>query len=291
MGAKICVITGGTSGIGLAAAKRLAREAGTVVILSRNQDQELKAVDAVQKASGNLNVAAVRAELSALEAVRAAAREILDRFGRIDILVNNAGAFYSQFLIGDEGIERTLAVNYLSHFLLTQRLMPALAASKDARIINLGSDTHRYGRIHFDDLNLERNYHGLRAYAQSKLAILLFTAEFARRCPYPNVSAYCLEPGLVRTQIGSKAASRLHGLFWRLQVRLRSSREPEEAAASIASVAFDPVFRGRSGIYLDGTAREALRSRQAAIPADSSRLWDESLRLCGGNPFFGEVAQ
>ncbi|UCF38796.1 MAG: SDR family NAD(P)-dependent oxidoreductase [Acidobacteriota bacterium] len=287
---KTCVITGASSGIGRAVAAGLSRRCETVVLAARASRALTEAGAAIRESSKIPNVLLVEADFSELDEVWQAARRLRDSLGQIDLLVNNAGAYHSTRRVNSAGIERTLAVNYLSHFLLTQRLLPLLKRSAEARIVNVGSDSQRYGAIHREDLNLQRNYHGLRAYAQSKLANYLFTREFARRCPYANLAIFCIEPGLVRTNIGVKNSGLLHRLFWRIQLGVRSPRTPEEAADAILRLAAAPSGRERTGRYWNKNAQETMPELKTGEEARAQWLWEESLRLCGIGRFFEEVA-
>src|SRR5690606_22036064 len=143
-------------------------------------------------------------DLCSQRQIRQVGAAIQSAHPRIDVLVNNAGIWTSRCELTDDQVEKQFAVNHLAYFLLTHLLYRNIAASPDGRIINIGSDSHKYGRINFDDLNLQRSYHGLKAYGQSKLANLLFTYEFHRIRKHPHVSVYCVQPGLVKTDIGVK---------------------------------------------------------------------------------------
>ena len=227
---KICVVTGGTSGIGFETAKALASKGANVTIIARNPEKAHDAVESIRKTSGNENVAFVIADLGKQNEIREAAAEILKKHQQIDVLVNNAGAWFSKMILTRDGVESQFAINHLAYFLLTQLLLPALVKSGNGRIVNVSSDSHFKGKIHFDDLSLEKNYHGLRAYAQSKLANVLFTYELDRQLKAKNlpVTVNALQPGLVKTDIGVKHTISLHSLAWK--IRRLGGVTPEEGA-------------------------------------------------------------
>lgn len=123
------------------------------------------------------------ADLSSQADIKTLAKNILSRYPILDVLINNAGSWYSDMQLTADGIERQWAINHLAPFLLSHLLLPLLAKANDPRIITVSSDSHFHGKIHFEDINLTNNYHGLRAYAQSKLANILFTKAFERLKP------------------------------------------------------------------------------------------------------------
>ena len=202
---------------------------------------------------------------------------------RSNVLVNNAGVWTSRCELTEDKIEKQFAVNHLAYFLLTHLLYPNIAASSDGRIINIGSDSHKYGRINFDDLNLERSYHGLKAYGQSKLANVLFTYELHRRKQHDHVSAYCVQPGLVKTDIGVKHTNPFHGFMWKL--RRLSGMTADEAARTAVYLATSPEASGKSGLYWDKCKPKPSSSR-SKNEQDAARLWEMSERLCGIESYF-----
>ena len=154
----------------------------------------------IERASGR-PVEPLRADFAALAEVRRLAEELLDRYDRIDVLVNNAGTYAHRRELTEDGHERTLAVNHLAPFLLTNLLLDRLRASAPARVVVTSSDAHRGGVLDFDDLELERGWSGLRAYSNSKLANVLFTRALARRLEHQGLVANCFHPGVVGTRL------------------------------------------------------------------------------------------
>ena len=199
------------------------------------------------------------------------------------MLINNAGVWTSRCELTDEKIERQFAVNHLAYFLLTHLLYDNIAKSFDGRVINIGSDSHKYGRINFDDLNLQESYHGLKAYGQSKLANLLFTYELHRIKKHDHVSVYCVQPGLVKTDIGVKHTNPFHSFMWKL--RRLTGMTADEAAQTAIYLATSPEAAGKSGLYWDKCKPKAssMRSRNQE---DATRLWKISEELCGIQNYF-----
>lgn len=196
---KTCVITGATSGIGKESAKALALKGAHVIIVGRNIKKCVSTVKTIKKKTGNTHVDYLCADLSDLSQVRNLAKELNQKYPCIDVLINNAGAFYNPRLETVDGYEMTLALNYLSPFLLTALLIDSLKESKQGRIINVASSSHYVGKINVEDIQLKENYHAIPAYAQSKLALVLFTKELAERLKNTNITVNSLDPGLVAT--------------------------------------------------------------------------------------------
>ena len=202
MAGKTCLVTGANSGIGKETALGLARMGARVVLVCRNVQKGELAVSAIQRETGSTQLDLLIADLSSLESVRALAAQVQQRYPRLDVLINNAGAAVPSRRLSADGIELTLAANHLGPSLLTLLLLDRLKASAPSRIVNVSSDAHRNARLEIDDLQFgRRNYNALGAYAQSKLLMNAFTFELARRLEGTGVTANCLHPGVVTTNI------------------------------------------------------------------------------------------
>jgi NAD(P)-dependent dehydrogenase (short-subunit alcohol dehydrogenase family) len=267
------LVTGGTSGLGLATARALAAQGATVVITGRSPERcRTAAADA--GAAGWLT-----ADFGRLSQVAALADEFEARYGRLDVLVNNAGAVFQRRHLTQEGLELTFVVNHLAAFLLTTRLLDTLEASAPARIVNVSSVAHLYGHIDFDDLALDKGYRPFRAYGRTKLANVMFSHELARRLAGTGVTSNAIHPGFVHTSIGGKGGV-LTGIGWALtQLRWRSLRvEPEQAAEAIVRLATSPDTADVTGAYFDGdTPSES--SPESRDTAACERLWTVSEQL------------
>lgn len=283
MDKRTCVITGATSGIGYAIAKGLASLGFEAILLGRDPHKGSQALESVRAVTGNSSLTYYNVDLCSQKQIRKTAAEIRRHHPRIDVLINNAGVWTSRCELTDEKIEKQFAVNHLAYFLLTHLLYPNIARSADGRIINIGSDSHRYGRIHFEDLNLERTYHGLKAYGQSKLANLLFTYELHRLKQEDHVSVYCVQPGLVKTDIGIKHTNPFHSFMWRL--RRAGGMTPEEAAKTAIYLATAREAAGHSGLYWD-RSKPKPSSARSYDRETASRLWKVSEALCGITDYF-----
>jgi NAD(P)-dependent dehydrogenase (short-subunit alcohol dehydrogenase family) len=271
------LITGGTNGIGLAAAQMLAARGANVAIVGRNEGRTQAAAARIRAvAAAGVAVGTFIADLSSQAAVRKLAVEVLSRYPRLDVLVNNAGAMYTTRQLTADGIEQTWAVNHLAPFLLTTLLLDRLEASAPARIVTTASDAHRGAQLPFEDLNAEHSYRGFGRYGQSKLANILFTLELARRLEGSGVTANCFHPGLV-----ASGFNRNNGLLMSLAMTVLApvSRSSEKGAETLVWLATSPQVAQTSGAYFvderPATPSPAGQDREAA-----QRLWDVSEGQC-----------
>lgn len=280
MSGQTALVTGATGGIGLATAVALAGLGARVGVVGRDEKRTAAAVQAVLAVPGSGGADGFLADFSDQREVRALAAEVLAAHPRLDVLVNNAGGYWSDRHVSADGLEWTFAVNHLAPFLLTSLLEERLRESAPARIVTVASDAHRAGRIEFDDLQAERGYAGMRAYAQSKLANILFTRELARRLSGSGVAAYSVHPGTVRTGFAREDAGRLFGLVLRAGALLMKS--PEQGAQTSVYAASSPELVGRTGEYL-AKSRVAKPSARAQDDVAAARLWSVSEDLVAGS--------
>src|SRR5438445_4266039 len=197
MEGRVCVITGANSGIGKAAALELAGMGATCVIVARNQQKGETAMSEITKQTGNDSIELLLADLSSLQSVRELAQQFQAKYPKLHVLINNAGLFNQRRHVTPDGYEATFAINYLAPFLLTNLLLDELRSSTPSRIVNVSSVGHYNGHINFDDINMEKNYGGWKAYQQSKLALVLFTRELARKLQGTGVTVNSVHPGTV----------------------------------------------------------------------------------------------
>jgi len=280
---KICLITGANSGIGFETAKSLCAKGASVILLCRSLEKANKAIHEIKKEIPDAIAQAAVADLASQVEIRNLAAKINANYPKIDVLINNAGSWFSEVELTKEGIERQWAINHLAPFLLTHLLLPLLVKSEDPRIITISSDSHFHGKIHFEDVNLLKNYHGLRAYAQSKLANVLFTLEFERRKGDLPISVFAVQPGLVKTDIGVKHTISFHAFMWKL--RRLGGMSPQKGAETPIYLASDKDVGKISGNYWDKCQPKA-PSKNATNKEDAAKLWELSMKMCGINDYF-----
>jgi NAD(P)-dependent dehydrogenase (short-subunit alcohol dehydrogenase family) len=277
---KICLITGATSGIGKAAALKLADLGASLILLSRNEKKGEKICDQIRKINNNTKVKYYKADISSMKEIKNISERIKADFDRIDVLINNAGARFDKYFKNDEGIELTFATNHLGHFLLTLSLIEVLKKSKQGRIINVSSPAHSRGTEDLEDIVAPINYDRRLAYGRSKLANLYFTHELSLRLKNTNVTVNAVDPGGVATNFSRNNglyAWLKHYLSYILQLKLIS---PQKAAETIVYLSSSGEVSGITGKYFfekkEISSSPASYNREAAL-----KLWQLSLKLTG----------
>lgn len=276
---KICMVTGATSGIGEATALALSQLGATIIIVGRSREKSEKTVCRIKKATGNANVDFLLADLSSQKEIFQLAENFKNRYQRLDILINNVGAKFVSSLKTVDGLEMTFALNHLSYFTLTNLLLESLKRSTEARIINVSSGAHAgCSGINFNDLQSRKNYIGKQAYAQSKLANLLFTYELSERLKGTGVTVNALTPGGVATNFCKN-----NGLIsWIKHITAHilalNLIGPKEGAQTSVFLATSPEAREISGVYF--ARQKPVRSSTASYDKEAAkRLWEISFEL------------
>ncbi|GCF10954.1 SDR family oxidoreductase [Dictyobacter arantiisoli] len=275
MQGKVCLVTGANGGIGLATARELARQGAHVVMVCRNRAKGEAAQAEIKSVSGNQQVDLLIADISSLASVRQLAQEVRERYPHIHVLINNAGGMFNQRVETADGLETTWALNYIGPVLLTNSLLDILKASAPARIINVSSTAHRFGRIDFDDLQSKQRYRGMRAYGSAKLALILYTYELASQLEGSGVTANCLHPGVVATNF-----FQLGLLNWLGRLVFLT---PEQGAQTTLYLATSPEVAQVNGKYF--TKSKAVSSTKDTYDeATRKRLWQSTETLLSEQP-------
>lgn len=214
---KVIILTGATDGIGKEGAFQLAQRGYTLGIHGRNRTKLELIKNEIISQTGNSEIYTFQADFSEPSQVKEMSEQIKNKFPKIYCLINNAGTIEKERRVNSQGLELTFVVNHLSPFLLTKELLECLKSEAHARVITVSSVAHRNGKIDFEDLQMEKFYSAYQAYANSKLANILFTFELSRRLEGTNVTANCLHPGVIDTKLlregfpGAKGASLQEG--------------------------------------------------------------------------------
>jgi NAD(P)-dependent dehydrogenase (short-subunit alcohol dehydrogenase family) len=277
MAGRICIVTGANSGIGKATAAGLAEMGATVILVCRNREKGEAALSEMKKKCGNNSLDLMLADMSWMQSVRQLASEFRRKYDRLHVLVNNAGLFmFSRRTTGD-GLETTFEVDYLSHFLLTGLLIDMLKAGAPSRLVEVSSIAHYNGHIDFDDLQGEKGYGGWKAYSQAKLAQVLFTYELARRLKGTGVTANCLHPGAVATNIWGRPLGRAGFVLKLMRLFMMG---PEGGAKTPIYLAASADVAGVTGRYFTNK-REKESSKESSDEQVARRLWRVSEELTG----------
>lgn len=265
---KTALVTGATDGVGRLVAERLGAYGAHVLVHGRDMERGRAVVTNIEKNGGSATFLA--ADFASLMAVRQLAEAVNEETDRLGILINNAGIGFghpgARRETSVDGHELRFAVNYLASFLLTHLLLPAVRAGDSSRIINVASAGQQ--SIDFDDVMLTQRYDGYRAYAQSKLALIMFTFDLATELKGSGITVNCLHPATYMD------TTMVH------QAGVSPASSVEEGAEAILNLAISPALEGRSGLYFNGL-KESRAARQAYDPDARRRLRDLSLQLTG----------
>ena len=272
------LVTGATRGIGRASARRLAKLGERVVLGARDPGRGAEVADRIAAEGGAAEVLPL--DLASFESVRAAAARFAATHASLDVLVHNAGIALRHREVSRDGHERTWQTNFLGAYLLTALLMPALRRSPKPRVVSVSSEAHAMGRIDWDDLELRSLYDGFRAYANSKLAQLLFTRELARR--EPGVAANAVHPGAVVTRVWRDrprlpVRAMVHSIAWLAGTGLPT---PSRGAAPVVRLATGSGLDGVTGRYFR-RFREVDPSPAARDDTAAARLWELAAKQTG----------
>ena len=273
---KICMITGATDGIGKASAFLFAEKGATLILIGRNLEKGKKTVSDIIQRTKNSKIEFVQADLSILVNIINLVERFKAKYDHLDILVNNVGGFFSERIETKDGLELTFALNYLCPFLLTNLLLKSLKSSQHARVINLTSSAHRYGKINFNDLQHTQNFLGLRAYQQSKLAIVLFTKHLAIKLKNYPITVNAIHPGIVKTNIAQQHNGIQEKAFKLLKNTIAISSE--KAAKYVTNLAVSEKLSSISGEYF---VKQKIRkpSKKSNDENIAEKLWKLSLGL------------
>ena len=266
------LITGANSGIGQAAATELARRGWRVLAAARSEERGQAALAQIQSDSGSATVELVHLDLASLSSVRAGAEDVLARTDRLDALINNAGVSLGARTLTEDGLESTMQVNHFGHFLLTSLLLSQILEAEDPRVVNVSSTLYkRAGAMPLDDLQLERHWGGVKPYAISKLANVLFTGALHRRYYEHGLATFAVHPGGVRSQLTQDGDYKgvVSILWWTFRPLLLS---PESGAAPIVEAIDDSELRNVAGSYFHRHKTQSL-NQHASDPQAADKLW------------------
>ena len=276
---KTVVITGSNSGLGLATSHALASKGAHVIMTARDEQRGWAAKAKVEQAIPGASVEVRRLDTSSLESVRSFAK---DFSGPLDILLNNAGIMAIPFSRSVDGYEMHLATNHLGHFALTASLLESLKAAPAARVVTISSVAGKQTAMSFDDITTETGYEKWSAYARSKLANLLFTAELDRklRDVGSTISALAAHPGLSDTNLFPDDSGKMGGIVKRLAQSADAGALPQLFAAT-SPTAQSGQYYGPSFAEFRGGPKLLKMPTVAASVEEAQKLWAQSVDVTG----------
>ncbi|XP_047139491.1 retinol dehydrogenase 11 [Hydra vulgaris] len=276
---KTVIITGANVGIGKETALELAKRGANVVMACRDLKKGEVALNEIKSASKNDNIFLKSLDLSSLESVREFVANFLQEFNTLHILINNAGIMMSPYWKTKEGFEMQIGVNHFGHFVLTNLLLKCMLKTEGhGRIINVSSRAHGYGSINFDDINSEKSYNSVKAYAQSKLANILFTEELQRKLVNTNLTTYSLHPGFVKTDLGR------YGLLTRFFYATAGSlvaKTSQQGAQTSIYCATKEGLEEHAGKYFAECKVSPTSNSACGDEIQAKKLWDLSEKMTG----------
>ena len=284
MSGKTCIVTGANSGIGFETARVLAQMGAHVALVCRNAEKGRAALAEIQRGLPGAQLDLLIADMSSQASVRALAAEVLAKYPRVDVLVNNAGAAVPKRALSADGIEMTIAGNHLGAFLLTLLLLDRLKASAPSRIVNVSSEAQRRAQLDLDDVQFERRkYSSIGAYGQSKVLMNACTFELARRLAGTGVTANCLHPGVVATNIWH-AGEADQPLFFKIVVRIMKPfmMDSKKGAEVTLFLSASPEVEKVTGEYF-------VKSKPAPVnpierdPKSAAEMWQWSEKMTGAH--------
>jgi NAD(P)-dependent dehydrogenase (short-subunit alcohol dehydrogenase family) len=258
----IVLVTGSTDGIGRATARALAAGGAEVILHGRDQEKGVRVIREIEKETGRRGLSLITADLSPQKNVIRLAEQVSSRYERLDVLINNAGTFEQTRRLTSDGVEMTLAVNYLAPYLLTRHLLPLLKKSSPSRVVNVASIAHRdVRRIDWENLMGEMRYDPYDAYAISKFAVITFTYSLARQIAATGITVNCLHPGVVNTRMLRKGFPGVRG------------KPPSEGAETSVFLARSPEVEGLTGMYFEESQEPGRSSPLTYDQEVQKRLW------------------
>lgn len=267
---KIALITGATSGIGLSTAAKLVSFGTELILLVRNKQKAEKVKSEISVGYPNAKIDLIEADLSSLKSVKKASEQILAKYPKIDILINNAGGIYEKYEQTEDGLGLGFQVNHLSHFLLTQKLLPVLLKSGNPRVINVSSEAHKMGNLDWNNLMGQNKFSAWKQYGAEKLMNILFAKELSKRYADQGLMSFALHPGVVKTSFASNNSGWLK-FFNKLPFIIT----PDKGAETSIYCATQESNKLVSGAYYKKSSKSE-HAKNAANTEAALKLWEES---------------
>lgn len=285
---KVVIITGANSGLGYEAAMRLTERNATIIMACRNMKKAERARDSIIENSDKGNLQLMQLDLADFNSIEHFATKFKEKYDRLDVLVNNAGIMETPRMETKQGHELQFGVNHLGHFKLTSHLMNMLLETPESRVLNQSSVYHQLGNIRFDDINWEKKYSRAGAYAQSKLANILFSYELARKVEGKGVRSIAVHPGYARTELTkngpNEGGKSLWSYIYMLGDRTIAQGRMMGTLPLLYAVTMNDVYNGDyigPRFWARGSPRRARSNRKSYSNEYARKLWEISEKMVG----------
>ncbi|WP_273126975.1 SDR family oxidoreductase [Bacillus weihaiensis] len=270
---KIVLVTGATSGMGLATSIEMAKKGFEVVMVGRNEEKGSNALDYAKAESQSKRLSFMQCDLASIDSIRQFVSIVKKKYRKIDVLINNAGVLCIRRETTEDGFEMQMGVNHLGHFLLTNLLLELIVNAKEGRIVNVSSGGHKWGDFYKNDPHFISGYNLFKGYGQSKLANVLFTKELAKKLRNKNVTVNTLHPGAVATSLGVNRQTGFGKLIYKMLSPFFQT--PLEGASTTIYLATSPEVKSISGEYFINK-KIAKTSKKANDMDLAKHLWEWS---------------
>jgi NAD(P)-dependent dehydrogenase (short-subunit alcohol dehydrogenase family) len=271
----IAIVTGANSGMGFVTTQSLALKGYHVVMVCRNEQKANAAKDVILNEQPDASLDVIIGDLSDIRAVQKITSKIVQQYDKIDVLVNNAGLYISERKTSVDGFELTFANNHLGYFLMAQGLIPLLEKSKEPRIVNVASEANQYGKLDWENIQLEKGFSAILAYSNSKLYNILFTFELAKRLANKKITVNCMHPGGVNTNFAIGAKGIAGFIFGKLGWLLRT---PQKGAETIIWLASSNELKDVTGKYF--CDKKEIKAKKIAYDESACKKFWEYTENC-----------
>jgi NAD(P)-dependent dehydrogenase (short-subunit alcohol dehydrogenase family) len=280
MQGKTVLITGADGDIGRNTTKGIAEKGAQIIMACIDLDQAKPVLEEIVNKTNNDNIELMQLDLSSQSNIHKFAENFTEKYNCLDVLINNAGVFSMKRFETEDGLEKTIGINYFGHYLLTSLLLPIIQKSKQGRIINISSDSYKQAKFDLDDLQSKIKYKGMGAYPSSKLALILFTQELAKRLKDSNITVNTVHPGHVSTGIWNMWENPKWYQSLTIKILNMFFISPDEGAQTSIHLATSDEVQNITGKYFSKKKPVNVKSKYNTMDIQR-KLWALSKELTG----------
>ena len=280
MQGKTVLITGADGDIGRNTTKGIAEKDAQIIMACIDLDQAKPVLEEIVNKTNNDNIELMQLDLSSQSNIHKFAENFTEKYNCLDVLINNAGVFSLKRFETEDGLEKTIGINYFGHYLLTSLLLPIIQKSKQGRIINISSDSYKQAKFDLDDLQSKIKYKGMGAYPSSKLALILFTQELAKRLKDSNITVNAVHPGHVSTGIWNMWENPKWYQSLTIKILNMFFISPDEGAQTSIHLATSDEVQNITGKYFSKKKPVNVKSKYNTMDIQR-KLWALSKELTG----------